>query len=50
MDEIQRLTKRIKKCSLDQHDKVSNLVGKLHNERETCIEKTELDLIFYGVG
>jgi hypothetical protein len=50
MDEIQRLIREIKKCTLPQHDRIPNLIGKLQNQRETCTEKTELDLIFYGVA
>ena len=50
MDEIQQLTRKIKKCTLYHYSRVSHLIGKLQNKRVTCTEKTELDLIFYGVA
>ena len=50
MDEIQRLTRKIKKCTLYHYSRVSHLIGKLQNQREICTEKIELDLIFYGVA
>jgi len=35
MDEIERLTKEIKKCPLDQSDRIPNLIGELKNLRGT---------------
>jgi hypothetical protein len=50
MEEIQRLATEIKKCPLDQSDRIPPLIEKLQDQRRACTVKTELDLIFYGVA
>lgn len=50
MDEIKKVIREIKKCPLDQPGRISNLIEELQNRRKTCVEKTELDLIFYGIA
>jgi len=42
MDKIQRITRKIKTCTLYQYSRVSNLIGKLQNQGGTCTEKTFL--------
>jgi hypothetical protein len=50
MDIIAQLIRKIKKCRVDQPDKLLVLIGKLQTHKDINQGAVESDLIFYGLA
>ena len=50
MDIIAQLVRKIKKCRVDQPDKLLVLIGKLQTHKDINQGEVESDLIFYGLA
>jgi len=50
MDEIVKIIREIKKCKIQEPEKVSNLIGKLQVDRDSSPDSPEPDLILFGLA
>ena len=50
MDEIVNIIQAIKKCKIQEPEKVSNLIGKLQAYRDSSPDPPEPDLILFGLA